>query len=266
MSDNIIDLKLNAVLDYVDRKTENVTSDLVHEKVAGPPGPPGPSGKDGKDGKDGKTIQGPQGPQGPPGKDGVDGEPGSDGADGVSIVDVRLDFDNSLIVELSNGEEINVGVIGSTSTDGDTVINITRGGSGGSLSGGVLTNNIDLGSKGFVNTFIAGETLVPGDLCYYANSGRMLKVDANSEAATSPLVTVATEALSNGESGSFFISGFYEKSGFTTGSILYISETTGEFTETRPTTNGAFIRVMGYAVSASEIYFNPDITWVGLES
>lgn len=265
MSDNIIDLKLNAVLDYVDSKMPKSTN-----VTPGVNGKDGIDGKDGKDGRDGK--QGPPGPQGPPGRDGKDGKPGldgKDGEDGVSIRDVRLDFDNSLIIELSTGEELNVGTLSPlTGEKGDTVINISQGGGSGSgsLSGGVLTNNIDLGSKGFVNTFMAGETVIPGDLCYYASSGKMLKVDANSEAATSPLVTIATEALSDGETGSFFISGFYEKSGFSTGNILYISESPGEFTESRPVTNGAFIRVMGYAVSASEIYFNPDITWVGLEA
>lgn len=69
---------------------------------------PGPAGKDGRDGKDGQTIVGPQGPAGKEvhGKDGRDGR---DGNDGVSVVDAYFAADNSLVLVLSNGEEIDAG-------------------------------------------------------------------------------------------------------------------------------------------------------------
>lgn len=57
----------------------------------GDPGLPGPAGRDGKDGKDGKD--------------------GQDGQDGVSVVDARLDFDGHLVMVLSNGTEIDAGVL-----------------------------------------------------------------------------------------------------------------------------------------------------------
>ena len=63
----------------------------------------GRNGRDGKDGKDGVA--------GRDGRDGVDGINGLDGNDGISIADIRLDFDNSLVITLSNGREINAGEI-----------------------------------------------------------------------------------------------------------------------------------------------------------
>lgn len=69
----------------------------------------GVDGKDGRDGKDGKD--GSQGPQGLRGESGRDGRDGVDGADGVSVTSARIDFDGSLIIELSSGRELNVGEV-----------------------------------------------------------------------------------------------------------------------------------------------------------
>lgn len=69
----------------------------------GAPGVDGRPGRDGAPGKDGRD-----------GKDGADGAPGADGVagqDGVSVVNAYLDFDNSLIIELSNGQNINAGEV-----------------------------------------------------------------------------------------------------------------------------------------------------------
>ena len=66
---------------------------------------------DGKDGIQGlKGEKGDRGFDGAPGrdgKDGKDGKDGRDGNDGVSVVNAFLDFDNSLVIELSNGKQIN---------------------------------------------------------------------------------------------------------------------------------------------------------------
>jgi hypothetical protein len=45
-------------------------------------------------------------------------------------------------------------------------------------------------------------------------------------------------------------------SGLTIGGLVYLSETAGEVTQTKPTTAGALIQVVGVAVSATEILFN----------
>ena len=74
------------------------------KKLQGPQGPAGKDGKDGKNGVDGKDGRpGADGQQGPAGTD------GKDGADGVSVVDAKVDFDNSLVIKLSDGTEIDAG-------------------------------------------------------------------------------------------------------------------------------------------------------------
>ena len=90
----------------------------------------GRNGRDGKDGKDGAA--------GRDGRDGIDGVNGMDGNDGISIADIRLDFDNSLVITLSNGREINAGeILPPDITDRLKVI-INQGASGGGSGGASL--------------------------------------------------------------------------------------------------------------------------------
>ncbi len=76
-------------------------------------GAPGKDGVDGAPGKDG--VDGAPGADGAPGKDGADGAPGADGADGkdgVSVVGAHINAQMHLILELSNGREIDAGYVG----------------------------------------------------------------------------------------------------------------------------------------------------------
>jgi hypothetical protein len=72
----------------------------------GDTGDTGPQGFPGRDGKDG--INGYNGTDGTNGKDGQDGE---DGLDGVGIKNAYIDFDNSLVIVLTDGKEINAGYL-----------------------------------------------------------------------------------------------------------------------------------------------------------
>lgn len=72
----------------------------VVEKQIGPTGPKGDKGDPGKDGKDGRD-----------GLNGADGKDGTDGEDGVGIDSVEVTFDNSLVVRLTDGREIDAGEI-----------------------------------------------------------------------------------------------------------------------------------------------------------
>jgi hypothetical protein len=71
--------------------------------------------KDGVDGINGakgeKGDTGLRGLDGANGRDGVDGKDGIDGVDGTGVTDARIDFDGSLIITLSNGNEINAGEV-----------------------------------------------------------------------------------------------------------------------------------------------------------
>ena len=75
-----------------------VAKSIVPEK--GDKGDKGDSGLDGRQGLDGKN-----------GLNGRDGKNGIDGKDGVSVTDAKIDFDGSLVITLSTGQEINVGEV-----------------------------------------------------------------------------------------------------------------------------------------------------------
>ena len=50
------------------------------------------------------------------------------------------------------------------------------------------------------------------------------------------------------------------------GDVLYVSTTAGKVSATAPSATGDVVRVVGYALDTSEsqIWFNPDNTWVEL--
>ena len=75
-----------------------IAKSIVPEK--GDKGDKGDKGADGRQGIDGKN-----------GLDGRDGKDGQDGQDGVSVRDAKIDFDGSLVITLSTGQEINVGEV-----------------------------------------------------------------------------------------------------------------------------------------------------------
>ena len=84
---------------------------------AGEPGDQGPKGDQGIQGPIG--VQGPTGPQGPAGPTGPQGPAGRDGVDGVSIASAEMNHLGELIIQLSNGNRINVGkVVGKDGVDG----------------------------------------------------------------------------------------------------------------------------------------------------
>lgn len=92
----------------------------------------GRDGQDGRDGVDGTPGKpGKDGKDGRPGRDGKDGVNGVDGQDGISVVNVFLDFDNSLVIELSNGRQINAGEVLPPDIADRLKIIINQGASGG---------------------------------------------------------------------------------------------------------------------------------------
>ena len=89
-------------------------------KQEGPQGVQGPVGATGK--------QGPKGEQGERGADGVDGKDGTDGEQGVSVVDGYIAADNSLVLKLSNGNEIDTGSFFDSFGNNSTYVSNTQAG------------------------------------------------------------------------------------------------------------------------------------------
>jgi len=99
VQDNV-DLIVEAIKVMENKVTKQleVAKSIVPEK--GDKGDKGDKGADGRQGIDGKN-----------GLDGRDGKDGIDGKDGVSVRDAKIDFDGSLVITLSTGQEINVGEV-----------------------------------------------------------------------------------------------------------------------------------------------------------
>lgn len=136
--------------------------------MQGVQGPTGTAGKDGVDGKDGLN--------GVSGKDGKDGVNGVDGKDGISVVDAKIDFDGSLVVYLSDGNEIDCGQILSPDVAQNIIIS-----SGGSGTSQVVTDTL-VSLQNQINTL----TGIDGTL------GTMAQQDANAVAITGGTINGTT--------------------------------------------------------------------------
>lgn len=127
-----------------------------------------------------------------------------------------------------------------------------------------LTGYLDLNNHAFVASMEAGISVSGGDLCYLTSAGKMQKADADAVASSSTLLTLATEDTGVGEVGQFILKGFYTTSGLSPGDILYADTTAGSFTKTFPRGSGDVVRIIGYAISSTQLYFDPDKTWIEL--
>lgn len=145
---------------------------------------PGPAGKDGRQGIDGqKGLDGLNGRDGLNGKDGLDGQ---DGKDGVSIVDVYVAADGSLVCVLSDGREIDTGPLLEAGTGSNTNVttNTWAGYSTEELKQTFIYNTFETVSK---NLASAGGTLAydaNGDLITITYDNGILKTlayDANGD-------------------------------------------------------------------------------------
>jgi hypothetical protein len=122
----------------------------------------------------------------------------------------------------------------------------------------------DLASDGFTieqtvdtNTYGAGGVLLKTD----ANWD---DCDADAEATCSKMLGIAVDA-GTGADKTILLQGLYRNDtayAWTPGAILYASTTPGAMTETAPSATGDIVRVVGYAISADVIYFDPDKTYI----
>ena len=127
------------------------------------------------------------------------------------------------------------------------------------------TTPADESVSGVTATFTAGETLVRGEVVYFkASDTKMWKAVATA-AGTSRCVAMAAEDISADANGLFLLQGFCADNGtfpsYTIGGTLYTpeAETSGENVpeQTAPDTDGDFVQVIGWAFTASCVYFNP---------
>ena len=183
--------------------------------------------------------------------------------------DLNLSPNGTGAVVIGNAE-ITGGTISNVTLSGSTLSSITGGTitgatiSGGSLSGttvttGTFSSNANESLMRIVRKASAG-TITKGQAVYVVGStGTHLTVelaDASVEATAATTIGVAAESITNSADGYMMVSGLLTglstlpTASFTNGAMLWLSETTGALTTTRPTqpAHGVF---MGWVVNAS---------------
>lgn len=143
VQDNV-DLIVEAIK-VMERKVESqleIAKSIVPEK--GDKGDKGDRGLDGANGRDGKD-----------GRDGINGRDGQDGKDGVSVSDAKIDFDGSLIITLSTGQEINVGEVVAPELQ-EKIKLVTSGGAGTVLPDQTGNSGKVLGTNGSTLSWVTG--------------------------------------------------------------------------------------------------------------
>jgi len=110
-----------------------------------------------------------------------------------------------------------------------------------------------------------GSTTVTVNKVYYWKSTSVWELtNPNAESTSTGLIAYAANS-GTASSYRMILSGivFDSSHGYTIGAPLYLSTATnGDLTNTAPSGNNDVARVVGYAITTDEIYFNPDNTWV----
>jgi len=122
----------------------------------------------------------------------------------------------------------------------------------------VLTAN---GYYGEIVTFGGSGASTAYNTYYWSSSSAWAGTLADSAVTSSGLLAMAIGTQYN--QGMVLRGYIYNSSwNWTVGSILYLSPSAGLITATQPNSGGDIVRVVGYAISADLIYFNPSQDWI----
>ncbi len=147
--------------------------------------------------------------------------------------------------------------------DGTTSQFIRGDGSIGDIDTGMILTvpTVDGTANGVkINDFNSGfSSTAIGNLLYLDSSATWQLCDKDTEVSCAGMLGIALEAKSSGSPVNVAFPGtIVYATGFPTltiGGLCYIGDS-GAITQTQPS-GGAFIRVIGWAVHADKIYFNP---------
>ena len=124
---------------------------------------------------------------------------------------------------------------------------------------------------GITITATAGYTQAFGDLVYLdPTDSRWEAADANSAAGADGdsrgMLGMVVVAGTDGNACTILLNGIIRADAkfpsFTVNNPIYVSETAGSVTQTQPVTTDVVIRIVGSALTADEMYFNPDFTYI----
>lgn len=119
---------------------------------------------------------------------------------------------------------------------------------------------------GVTTTFTAAASLVFGEVCQVTGSGRIVEANASASFRVPAMLLMAENTVSTNDSAKFLLAGFARDDtwNWIPGRKLYLSNVSGQMTQSAPSNTNDTVQVVGYAVSADVIYFNPSVDTVVL--
>ena len=127
----------------------------------------------------------------------------------------------------------------------------------------LILNDTTLTFSGLNVSLTAGENLVKGDVCYMS-AGKLYKADADA-LATSFVFAIATATIAADDAGFFMLIGIISGySSLTVGAPVYLSTAPGAMSQTLVSGSNDVVQILGIAISATHIYFKPELAQVEL--
>jgi len=104
---------------------------------------------------------------------------------------------------------------------------------------------------------------VVGQVRYLSSTSTWLAANANTNGVQARSLLAIT-TTGSGHNRGMLVRGYFKNTSWslTIGSPVYLSTTNNTITSTAPSASGNVVRVVGYAVAADEIYFNPSQDWI----
>jgi len=106
-----------------------------------------------------------------------------------------------------------------------------------------------------------GGAIVFSNLYYYKSDGSWAAANASTTNTARGLLGLA---LGNSiTADGLLLNGYCTNNwGFAAGAVIYMDTNNGALTASKPTGANNVVRIVGYAISAAKIYFNPDRTFI----
>ena len=169
----------------------------------------------------------------------------------ISLSTNTLNVDDAFLI--NDGNDTTTGII--------TAGGLTLSEAASVSIGTPLLASTDHTYSGMSAEMLAGGTIGAQDLvCIHTTTSEVVVADA-SAVGTARAIGIAPAAISDTATGTVLLQGFIRDDSWnwTIGGAIYTSETTGALTQTAPTTDGAFVQVVGMALSADIAYINPSL-------
>ena len=152
------------------------------------------------------------------------------------------------------------------------------------LAGGTMTGDIQLGEtdikldavlsgdekwSGIVIPVTLGSTVAQGEVCFLASDGKWDKNDGildGTDTGFSKQLGICLVAGDDTDASEMLLYGKVRSAGFpptfTVGAPVYLDDTAGNLVVAQPSTTNFAIRIVGYAISATDLMFNPANDWM----